>query len=498
MDSPNNKVSKDRWLSSSLRPLFFWLILIASCKPSMNQDHIVMDIEGFPTVVELNRGENYHYQKVVNGNRVKASIELLDYKLVKEDNYWFDEELGQQNYYMARVEVRVNGRDTLLLARAYQMPVEVEGLRIGVESIKEWEEHGNLEAAKIPDMKKEVRLSMIPAGRPYAPKSIRYPIENYTWHASSYFNTWNSLVPYNHRYYHRGEDMAAIPDILPVVAMFDGKVVASPLPDGDGASNGFMVESSNGLQFRYAHINTESFLSGLDSGVSVTTGQKIGLTGETWDGGRNQTTGPHLHVEWRYRGTKINAYPAMMEAYFRDYPDDVIAVAGGYRFVKMGDQVELDATRSLARPGQKLISYQWITHEGDTVNEPITSLKFDNPGLYSEQLLVTTSSGEQDRDFLQVRVYHQNRGKDIINRHVMYSPVRGINPGDSVLFWNRIRNNYSEVIIDFGDGSNPELIENELVHQYQLPGNYVVSYSTKGADNEPGVLQMEVKVVGKE
>jgi len=467
---------------------FLGASIFYSC--SRTEGNVIMAVDGFPLLIEMDQGERYTY----SAGDQSWDIRLHDIRLIKEKNFWFDKNLGQENYYKAEVAVSINGTDTVLVSRAYQMPLTIQGLRIGVEAVREWEADTNIDLGRIGNIEKAVRLSLSEASDPFAPATLKYPIADYLWHASSYYNTWNSLVPYNHKYYHRGEDMAAIPDQLPVIAMLPGKVVASPLPRGDGGSNSFMVECPNGVRYRYAHINTESFSQAFKKGDTIRAGQQIGLTGETWDGGKKQYSGPHLHAEFRYKDTKFNAYPALMEAYFRDYPDKVVAVAGGYRFAQQGDTLTLDGSRSLARKGEQIVQYEWITHTGDTLKNPLAKLSFPNPGLYSEQLLVTTASGEQDRDFLQVRIFDPERGKKIVNRHVMYTPVRNIEAGDSILFWNRLDNMESPVHIDFGDGSPTVTIEKELKHAYERPGNYIATYTTKGPDEEPATIQMEIKV----
>lgn len=262
--------------------------------------------------------------------------------------------------------------------------------------------------------------------------------------------------------------------------------------NGDGASNYFTVQLRDSITYTY--INTESFAPGLDSGAYVLSGQQIGLTGETWDGGKNQHTGPHLHTEFGYKGTKFNAFPMLIEAYFRDYTDEVVAIAGGYGFASVREVVQLYGTCSLARPGEEIVAYYWITHKGDTINEPIFSLAYDAPGLYSEQLIVLSKLGAIDRDFLQVKVNHEELGNEIVARHVMYHHVRNIQPVAAVLFWNRLVNIEGPVRVDFGDGSQIVEIEEEVYHRYNRSGNYVVTYEANGKLGDHAVVQMEVKV----
>src|SRR3546814_8256807 len=98
-----------------------------------------------------------------------------------------------------------------------------------------------------------------------------------------------------------------------------------------------------------------------------------------------------------------------MEAYFRTYADPVLSVAGGYRFVRIGDEVLLDGSRSLSKGKDSIESYSWKLHDGTVVEGVTANVTYRAPGLYTEELSVTTKSGYTDRDFIQVRVYNPNR-----------------------------------------------------------------------------------------
>ncbi len=472
------------------------LLFILGCKQDKTGEYlpkIVMDIPGRPFVFEMNVGETVRLEKKDNKSSLDLSIRITDFIFYYENNLWFPDTIPQENIYRADVFVEINGKPEILIKQAYQFPQEFSGLRWYVETLVGWETSSQVDAET--DLEKDLRISVRKVGEPWGFDDLVYPIRNYRWHASSYMNTWSALVPYNHLYYHRGEDMAAIPDKYDVLALFNGRVIISPYPDGDGRSNSLSAEGEDGFGFRLAHMNTESILPTSAQGMDVKTGQILGKTGETWDGYKSQHTGPHLHVELAYKGTRISSYPYLMEAYFRDYPDQVLAIAGGYRFGIVGDTITLDGSRSLARPGEKMSEMYWITHFGDTVENEMHHLVYNRPGLYSEQLIVQNDEGEIDRDFLQVRIFDPEKdGHDIVCRHVHYWPVRDIHPGDSVLFWNRLVNNVRPVRIDFGDGRPSEIVEDEIWHVYNYAGNYVVTFDTCGKDDEPATIQLEVVV----
>src|SRR5690606_10569044 len=140
--------------------------------------------------------------------------------------------------------------------RPYEHPLTTNGLRVYVEEINEWGNGADL--GNLVEMQKAVRFSVCAATESWGPESMIYPIEDYSFRGSSYNNTWGALVPYAPLYYHRGEDRGAIPDRLPVHSVISGKITGTPLPDGDGASNGVIIQNTDGVVVRTAHMNTEN------------------------------------------------------------------------------------------------------------------------------------------------------------------------------------------------------------------------------------------------
>src|SRR3546814_19952750 len=81
-----------------------------------------------------------------------------------------------------------------LVQRPYESPVAINGLRVYVESTRDWAQ--NAEYAMMEDVEKDVRLSICLEGESWGPESLKFPILDYRWRASAYNNTWSSLVPY--------------------------------------------------------------------------------------------------------------------------------------------------------------------------------------------------------------------------------------------------------------------------------------------------------------
>lgn len=450
----------------------------------------VTDIPGWPTVFELNRGESHLLKRCLGGETVEREIRLIEVNENHEPDFWTGAG-GSRTLLNAEVSVEVSGVPAKLLCRPYQQPVTVNGLRLYVEATRSWA--NDVQYAPL-QVNSDVRLSAVAEGENWGPASFVFPIGAFRWRANTYNNTWLSLVPYNSLYYHRGDDFGAIPDVLPVIASLDGTLVQTPLPDGDGKSNWLLIQTESGIRLLYAHMNTENINCSMTLGRNIAAGDLLGKTGMTWSGGKTQKSDPHLHFGLIVNDTNISAYPFITEAYFRSYPSDkAITVAGGYRFTVPGMEIEIDGSRSQASPGHQIKELEWRLHDGSSVKESKLKMTFDRPGLYSEELIVRTEDGYEDRDFLQVRVYDKARGREIATGWVYHSPVRGIRPDMPVLFWNRLRK-VSQISVDFGDGAPSQAVEDAISHSYAQPGIYTVTFSATGPADEPVTVKMRVVV----
>ncbi len=466
---------------------------LAACESNQRPQspRTVLDIPEWPTVFELNAGDTYHLCRQVDGRTVERCVQLIGIQEFWEPDFFTG--VGEsRTLRLAEVTVEVSGVRAKLLSRPYQMPVNVNGLRIYVEATRRWAHDADLE--RLAEMDADVRLSGLAEGETWGPSDFVFPVQNYRWRCNSYFNTWNALVPYNKLYYHRGEDFGAIPDCLPVVSALSGRVVQSPLPVGDGESNGVVIETAAGIRVEYYHMNTESIAESAVAGAQVDAGDLLGKTGMTWAGRRSQTHDPHLHFGLRVRETAISAFPAVVESYFRAYPDNLMAIAGGYHFAEPGQSVLLDGSRSQARPGEEIASYEWRLHDGTGTRDATVQVPFTVPGLYSEELIVRTKNGAEARDYAQVRVYDQKRGRNMVTGWVYHHPIRGSKPGQPVTFWNRLSGTRSNVRVDFGDGTPAETIKESTTHSFGHPGIFTVSFTASGPDEEIASAKMCVVV----
>ncbi|GEM_PF-860891 len=496
-----NETDKNGFLTRISKKIQFcisFFVILTVCYSALssqeliNKGSIILNEKGYPFIFELNPGESQTVTRTWKEKTITREIKLISVKLFREPNLWFDNSISTFNYYAADVLVEISGKPATIHHRPYQMPQTVDSIRIYIENIKDWDDHGKL--GREGNLRKQVRFSVCSAHDSWGPESIIFPLNNFHWRSSVYNNTWSGLVPFNLLYYHRGEDFGAVPDKIEVVSPIKGRITRTPLPNGDGGSNTFCIRNEEGLEFSFSHMDIETIDKKLVGDESIESGEVIGKTGMTWNGRRSQYQDPHLHVELRHKGVALASFPYLMEAYMRKYPDEVFAVAGGYRFALPGDTVALDASRSFTRDSKPVKSCIWKLSDGRTINNMTASVIHNQPGIYSEELTVFAQDGNIDKDFLYLVVFDPKDPKNLQFGWAYYYPVRDLKPNDDILFLNRLKKTDSDVMINYGDTPEWSSIKEESRHAYGKPGLYVVTL--KSGDNEkmPVTLKMEVRV----
>jgi hypothetical protein len=138
--------------------------------------------------------------------------------------------------------------------------------------------------------------------------------------------------------------------------------------------------------------------------------------------------------------------------------------------------------------------HRWHRHDGTTVAGPTATVAYDEPGLYAEELRVEADDGSEARDYAQVRVYDPDDDDPAPYGWVYHHPVRGVTPGESVTFWNRLRYD-GPVAVSFGDGSGIELDgDGECTHAYDAPGTYTATFEGAATGREPATAKVPVVV----
>ncbi len=425
----------------------------------------------WPTTVDLNPGETVTASRggVLHTFRILVDEDgqsAIAYETMPFPTTSVDKRVN----YSVRVRLQVDSQEVEVVARPFQYPITVAGLRLYLDGTKEWLGTDDVYPVNIP---KRIRLRFTAAGEPWGPATVRFPVGEYRWGATTYYNTWLGIVPQDvsTTYFHKGEDFGAVPDLLPVLAPEAGLITT----DGTGVQ----TRSADGTLFWMAHMNAGNIV--VSAGQRAVAGQLLGLTGNRGNGNAD----PHCHYDLSWEGDEPGTYPFAADAYLRDYPDAGIAVAGGYQFMWAGDTLTLDGRRSLARPGRVITGYRWILHDGTTVDGPVASLTPATEGFYSEELRVFFDDGGEERGFTQVRAFERGTAGQLpIPGFVYQYPVRGITPGSEVT----IRHHASVIgsygrTIDFGDGSPVESVagwQPVVSHRYAAPGLYTVMIRPDG------------------
>ncbi|GHB86999.1 PKD domain-containing protein [Persicitalea jodogahamensis] len=437
--------------------------------------------------VELDVGER---QEVMLDKGQKATIELLSLKEITEPYFQVADSQIVDAVVRAEVEILVEGKKKKLEGGPFQLPVAVGGVAVLVGCTR-----GMAGGIFKDGLQKDVRLEVKSADAPWvAADRFVFPIKNYRWHASNYQHTYLGVVPNIARlYYHRGEDMGMIPDLEEVRSVNEGTLIRRPGPEGDKGSNVLWVKDSTGMIVRYVHMNEYNIDQNNRVGETVKQGQRLGLTGNTYDNHRSPS--PHLHVSLHDSANSdhyYNSFPMIVAAYRNSFPGELLPIAGVIRHAYAGQEITLDATKSLAGAGRKIKSYVWSFTDGTQAQGPRVSRKYTQPGTYSEELRVADDQGRWDRDFVEVFVLAKNQTMKPPRAWINYYPIRHIEPGDEVRFLIR-HVNLQNLTIDYGDGTKAPWTE-ETRHRYAKPGNYVVTVTGESKGAGPGTFHVRVVV----
>ena len=397
----------------------------------------------------------------------------------------------------AQVNVEVNGKLQHLVCAPYEMPTEIEGLRIQADTTSEWL-----------SMPKRAQLSIWDASDPIVrTNQFGFPIRDYLLfsHGMQAYNEvvhlgWADGCPDGVKAYHNyGIDFAGYEGREEIISCTDGEVVRLSSTDGYLF---VVIRDDDGLIWEYGHFYAVA--SHVKKGVRVRKGQKIGVLGKTGPSGNFA----HLHLgnylseaelDAGRSNRRLNLYPWLIAAYEQQYRRTLYAVARPHQSVSTGEKVLFDGSNSLGF-GTEIISYKWILPDGETVNGITAEKEFDKPGVYIATLHVTDEEGREDVDFYKVKVFTASAPEDRIPTIFMtYTPTNGILVNQPVLFrfWLQgVRGEFIEV--DFGDGTviNDYVSYSEIRHRFKSPGIHVVT--TRSTIDGKSIMQKQKVLVFKD
>ena len=409
------------------------------------------------------------------------------YEPFYQNGKWYD------IFLKARVDIEVNGTAASVWCKPYQLPVNVAGLNILVDLVKEVA--GGLHQCRLDG---DIRFCARDGSLPWILENYGFPVDGYKWRGSNYIHTWNGFVSIDAEtesvYYHRGEDFGAIPDRHTFLALDDSIMERVPEKMGDHGSNRIITRDDQ-YQYRYCHANAPFEENLFYKGRKLQKGEGIKLTGNTWNGG--PVSDPHLHIGIEnYQETVLmNTFVPMLDAYKESNPGELLALAEGFRFCREGDTIVLDASVTEEINDSGGLEYRWELSDGTIINGAKAAVCYKHSGTYTEKVIVTDEKGRRGSDHVIVSVFQCN-GSERPFCWLNAYPMREIAPGEEVEFLVGFYN-MADAVIDFGDGVNMKTDSGQYHrHAYDAPGYYTVSVRGKGQGGE-GIFKVEVVVEGE-
>jgi murein DD-endopeptidase MepM/ murein hydrolase activator NlpD len=420
----------------------------------------------------------------------------------------------------AAVKVEVDGKEVVLGAGNYNLPVEIGKVQIDCPEVDGFYSNSS---SRFKNITKKATLRLWPKGSPFMnPGTFVYPIKQ-QWFGSftqsgnePTYVDWGESPAAKRIYYHSAHDIGGAEAMDEVVAATDGLIIGLDNKVLDGYdtipvfkhTDAVSVLDNRGWLVEYLHL--DSHAPDLQLGQRIKMGQKVGMIG------KQGTSGGwvHLHFEIKNRENLTGewytegAYAYVWEAYVKQYKPAVLAVARPHHLIWAGQEVTLDGSKSKSMTG-KIASYEWSFTDGTKANGAVQKKTYNTPGEYSEILKVTDAKGKVAYDFNVIQVIDKDPSKPIPTLQPAFHPSLGIKAGDPITFLVRTFN--SEVGNEewnFGDGTPTVKVLSEKVnksdptkgkfaetiHKFAKPGIYIVSVERSNESGYKAIGRLQVVV----
>ncbi|MCX6848205.1 MAG: PKD domain-containing protein [Verrucomicrobia bacterium] len=486
--------------------LFPTLILALSSIGSVWADLLAPTLQPALRAVDLKIGESAEVQ-FADGST--ARVKLLE----------LDEKIDSMSHAVreAKVKVDVNGVQAWLTSANYQLPLNLGGVQIDCPITRGYSANSQEDSWRL---EKDARLRLWPAGSPWIePGTFVYPLKQRWFATMTQFSNEPTYVDGGDKperkkiYYHNDLDFGGCEGMIEVVAATDGLVVSVSEKTLPGYSltpvrpryDVVYLLDERGWYYRYSHLHTID--PEVRMGSRVKMGQRIGVLGkESASGGWS-----HLHFGIKSRqpsgkwGTQ-EAYAFAWEAYVHEQKPAVIAVARPHHFIRAGETVTLDASKSWAAAG-KITSYEWTFTDGTKQKKARLERTYTRPGSYSEILKAIDEAGHTCYDFAIVQVIGPDEKNLPPAIHPSYSPTSNLKPGNSITFKVRTFRDEGGETWDFGDGTPTVKVKSDgnakalakdgyaiTQHSFAKPGDYIVSVEHVNKRDERAFAHLWVHV----
>ena len=456
--------------------------------------------------VDINVGET---ATVTLADGSKATVSLTDLK----------EEADSMSGAVrsAKVKISVNGSEPAWLTSAnYNLPQLVGGVQIDCPITRGYNATTSQDSW---GLEKDARLRLWPADSPWIePGTFVYPLKQRWFATMTQFSNEPTYVdggdtPQRKKiYYHNDLDLGGCEGLIEVVAATDGLVVSVAEKTLPGYSltparpryDVVYVLDERGWYYRYSHLHTID--PAIQVGSRVKMGQRIGLLGK--EGASGGWSHLHFGIKGRQPSGKWGteeAYAFAWEAYVREHRPSLIAVARPHHFIRAGESITLDASKSWAASG-KITSYDWTFTDGGRASGATIKRTYAKPGSYSEILKVTDTAGNISYDFAIVQVIGDETNLPPAI-HPAHSPTLNLKPGMPITFKVRTFRDQGGETWNFGDGTPPVQVRSDgnakalakdgyatTQHTFTKAGGYIVSVEHVNARGERAVGHLWVRI----
>ena len=417
----------------------------------------------------------------------------------------------------AKVTIEVNGEKAVLSSANYHLPRMVGGVQVDCPITRGYNANSGEDSW---GLEKDARLRLWPAGSPWIePGTFVYPLKQRWFATMTQFSNEPTYVDGGDKpdrakiYYHNDLDFGGCEGLTEVVASTDGLVVSVANKTLDGYSltpvrpryDVVYLLDERGWYYRYSHLHTIDAAITLGSRVKM--GQKIGILGK--EGASGGWTHLHFGIKSRQPSGKWGtqeAYAFAWEAYVKEQKPEVIAVARPHHFIRAGETITLDGTKSWAASG-KIPSYAWTFTDGSTSNEATLTRTYTQPGSYSEQLKVTDAAGHTSYDFAIVQVIGTDEKNIPPTIHPTFYPTQHLKPGQPITFKVRTFRDHGGETWDFGDGPPPVTVTSDgnakplakdgyaiTEHAFANAGDHIVTVQHTNDRGERAIAHLWVRV----
>ncbi len=471
-------------------------------------------------VVDLNVGESTTVE-LCDGENVE--VKLVDLQETCDPI--------RQAVRSAMVTVQIDGEELTIESGMYNLPQRVAGVQIDCSITKGYNSNGT---PSFWGLDKDARLRLWPKESPLMkPGSLIYPVDQRwfatrTWFDNEPVDGGTKILP--QIYYHSGLDIGGSEGQVRVIAATDAVVISAGedvLPEyrieggvapryGEGNSpiapraDVVYLRDERGWYYRYSHLHKID--DAIRPGRTIDQGTEIGLLGKKGSSGGWS----HLHFEIKSRqpsgkwGTQAG-YAFLWEAYRRQYQPTLVANARRKSFLIAGSEAVLDGSKSWSAT-DSIQSYDWTFSDGTTASGPHANRTYEQPGVFSEILKVTDTSGNIDYDFADVHVLDPNQSDQYVPAiHAAYWPTFDNKVNEPITF--KVRSYGTQEgneVWDFGDGSPPVTVKSDgnvdqqapdgyaiTLHSYRQPGDYIVSVQRSRSDGVSATTRLYVRVAAK-